>query len=67
MRFGRTELIIGVSEAKHGEESAGVVRFGVGLPKLNKNHATRSIFHSFYGFCFFVVFLSAKRRTELKL
>ena len=67
MRFGRTELKIGVSETKHCEESAGDVRFSVVLPKLNKNREKRIISHSVCGFGFFAVFLSAKRRTELKL
>ena len=67
MRFGRTELKIGVSEAKNCEESAGDVRFGVGLPKLDKNSKKHRIFCSFCGFGFFGGFLSAKRRTELKL
>ena len=43
MIFGRTELILGVSEAKYCEESAGEVRFGVAPQKPAKN-AEKSMF-----------------------
>ena len=40
MKFGRTELIIGVSEAKKCEESVGDIRLGVSLQTFNKNKKT---------------------------
>ena len=66
MGFGRTELKTRVSEAKNCEESAGDVRFGVGLPKLNNNCEKRSFFPSFCGLGFFGVFVErqASYRAE---
>ena len=37
MIFGRTDLIIGQSKAKHGEEDAGDVGMDVALQKPSKN------------------------------
>ena len=56
MKFNRTELKIGLSEAKNCEESAGDVRFGVGLPKLEKNSEKHCMFHNFCIFWFLGVF-----------
>ncbi len=42
MKFGRTELIIGVSRAKKCEESAGDVHFGVAPQKPCKNAEKRT-------------------------
>ena len=67
MKFGRTELIIGVSEAKKCEESVGDIRLGVAPQKFNQNGKTSYIFRNLPGFRFFGVFLSAKRCTELRL
>ena len=68
MILGRTDLIISQSRAKFCEESAGDVRFGIGLPKLDTNREKHLLVQSF---CIFVVFqsffLSAKRHTEMKL
>ena len=53
MKFGRTELILGVSEAKKCEESVGDVRLGVAPQKFNKNSKKRRIFLQFSRFSVF--------------
>ena len=67
MKFRRTVLMIGVSEAKKCEESVGDIRLGVAPQKFNKNNKKHYIFRNVGGFRFFGVFLSAKRCTELRL
>ena len=52
MKFGRTELIIGASEAKKCEESVGDIRLGVAPQKFNKNSRKRRIFRNVQGFPF---------------
>ena len=42
MKFGRTGVIIGPSEAKNHEESAGDVHFGVAAQKPRKNAQKRT-------------------------
>ena len=68
MKFGCTDLVIGVSQAKKCMEYVGDIRFTVALHQFNKNcEKPCFLFCSVSVFRFFTVVLSAKRRAGLKL
>ena len=55
MRFGRTDLIVGVSKANKCKESAGGIHFSVAPQKFNKNNKKHCVFCNFrvFRFCRF--------------